>query len=149
MVHNLLSFQINLSGPHGVRSDDCTHYFRSSRSDQTGKAQDFSLVQRKGNRFYIIRRNILYLKEHVSDLFILIKLGIDISKITAYHHLDHIFFVRLRCYYRIYVTSILEDCHLVCDPPNLIHSVGYIDHNLTLRFQLFNHRKEAVDLCVA
>ena len=141
-----LSLENDLSAADRIRADDRSHEFCPSCTDKSGKSKHFAFSENEGILFHIVGRNIFYFQENLSDLFVPVEIFVDISEITSDHHPDHLRFRDLTGLYCRHIMTILEDRHFVGDPPDLFHSVRYIDDDLAFRFQLFDDLKQSIDL---
>ena len=145
---HLFALEIDLAALFPVRTDDRPHDLCSSCPYEAGEAENLSLVKLEGNRLDIIGRNIPHIKQHIADLFILVKVLVNVSEVTADHHLDELLLVHFLRNHRVYIFAVLENGNLVSNPLQLAHSMGYIYDNLPFVTELFNDAEKNIDFFI-
>ena len=141
---NLLALHENFATLHGVRAVDHAHQLGTPGADQTGKAQNFPAMQRKGNVGIAVACQMLHAQHFLADLRF--AGGVAFFHLAPRHHGDQLRAVNFGYVLGRHILSVTHNGHAVSDGKQFLQTMGDKDDGNAASFQIPNNAEQCCDL---
>ena len=147
MNAHLFSFNCHRTGKNLIDSKQRPYHLCTPCAYQSRKPKNFSLFEFKRNIFHQIACKSAYFHDRFPAGYD--RIAIHTFKLSADHHADKLFFIRLFCIFCADELTVPQHRHRIAYPERLFHTVGNINNRNILFFKSLNLCKQLIHFVIS